>query len=120
MIVLIVVAYLVLYAFAFAHPRQPVDYHGRSFQLTLGHESDQTDKSLEEWISRESETAINHMLANIAPGGRNVEDAVSGTVVASPSREHPNYYFQCSSKEIDFTHVWHIQFLQRKLAKENP
>ena len=66
-------------------------------QAKLQHEPVQPQESLEEWISQEEEIALDRLLANIAPGGSNVgPEAVNGTVVASPSREHPDYYYQCS------------------------
>ncbi|KAJ9644478.1 Glucoamylase, intracellular sporulation-specific [Coniosporium tulheliwenetii] len=46
------------------------------------------------WLDKEKEIAFDRLLANIAPGGRNAENAAPGSVIASPSREHPDYYFQ--------------------------
>lgn len=52
--------------------------------------------TLDEWIFREEERALERLLANISPGGSNVgPEAVNGTVIASPSRELPDYYYQC-------------------------
>jgi glucoamylase len=54
-------------------------------------------ETLDEWISREEEIALERLLANIAPGGSNVgPETVNGTVIASPSRSHPDYYYQCT------------------------
>ncbi|KAI9679348.1 MAG: Glucoamylase, intracellular sporulation-specific [Caeruleum heppii] len=52
------------------------------------------DRPLEEWLAAEEVIAYDRLLANIAPGGSNTEDAVYGTVIASPSKEEPNYFFQ--------------------------
>jgi hypothetical protein len=55
----------------------------------------ETDRNpLETWLDSEEITALDKLLANIAPGA-NTAGAVPGTVVASPSKEHPNYYYQC-------------------------
>ena len=51
--------------------------------------------SLDTWVNTENDIAINRLLANIAPGGQNAGGATPGTVLASPSRAHPNYYYQC-------------------------
>ena len=50
---------------------------------------------LESWISWEESVAMRNLLANIAPKGQDLEGAVKGSVLASPSREHPNYFYQC-------------------------
>ena len=61
----------------------------------------QQQKPLQEgfgaWIEREERIAVDNLLANIAPGGKNVEgkDVIDGTVIASPSQEGPNYWYQC-------------------------
>ncbi|OCL02378.1 glycoside hydrolase family 15 protein, partial [Glonium stellatum] len=85
----VLVAYLVLYAFAFAVPPLP---HG----LPVGQRPLQLNpqSSLDDWLEREREIALDNLLANVAPGGRNVLDAAPGSVIASPSRQHPNYYYQ--------------------------
>jgi glucoamylase len=53
--------------------------------------------TLDAWIEREEHIALDKLLANVAPGGRNVQGkgVADGTVVASPSREEPDYWFQC-------------------------
>ncbi|KAI9836596.1 MAG: hypothetical protein M1819_001228 [Sarea resinae] len=59
------------------------------------HYSDKESSStFEQWLQEEEETALSRLLANIAPGGLNTAGAAPGTVIASPSREHPNYYYQ--------------------------
>lgn len=54
-----------------------------------------TKKSLDTWLDEEEDIAVDKLLANIAPSGRNAQHAAPGTVLASPSKEHPNYYYQC-------------------------
>ena len=87
----VLVAYVLLYAFAFSIPPLP-DF------ASIGHFG-QAQKPLQDtlgaWIQREEKIALQKLLANVSPGGRNVEDAVKGSVIASPSREHPNYFYQC-------------------------
>lgn len=51
--------------------------------------------ALETWLQDEENISVDRLLANIAPFGRNAQGAAAGTVLASPSREHPNYYYQC-------------------------
>lgn len=51
-------------------------------------------KSLDTWLDKEEDIAVDKLLANIAPSGRNAQHAAPGTVLASPSKEHPNYYYQ--------------------------
>ena len=53
-----------------------------------------TRPSLEQWLEEEEKVALTKILANIAPGGYEAQGAVPGTVIASPSRELPNYYYQ--------------------------
>lgn len=57
---------------------------------------DEGNSALEEWLEKEEVIALDRLLANIAPGGRNAQDAIAGSVIASPSREHPDYYYQCT------------------------
>lgn len=52
--------------------------------------------TLESWIEREKGVALERLLANISPGGRSAKGATKGSVIASPSREHPNYFYQCT------------------------
>ncbi|KAF2019998.1 glycoside hydrolase family 15 protein [Aaosphaeria arxii CBS 175.79] len=49
---------------------------------------------LNEWIQWEEAKALEKLLDNIAPGGRGLEGVVNGSVIASPSREHPDYFYQ--------------------------
>lgn len=53
--------------------------------------------SLDTWIQQEEQTSLDKLLANVAPGGRNVQgkNVAPGTVVASPSKEGPDYWYQC-------------------------
>ncbi|KAL1652933.1 Glucoamylase, intracellular sporulation-specific [Didymella pomorum] len=52
--------------------------------------------SLDAWIQQEERTALDKLLANVSPGGRNVEGkgVAPGTVVASPSQDGPDYWYQ--------------------------
>ncbi|KAF3003613.1 Glucoamylase, intracellular sporulation-specific [Curvularia kusanoi] len=52
--------------------------------------------TLDAWIQQEERIALDKLLANVSPGGRNVEghDVVPGTVVASPSQDGPDYWYQ--------------------------
>lgn len=49
---------------------------------------DQHKLALEEWIRRERVLAYNYMRMNLSPQG-----TMPGTVVASPSRVHPDYWY---------------------------
>ncbi len=55
-------------------------------------------ESLGAWIEQEKRVALDNLLANVAPGGRNVEGkgVIPGTVVASPSQDSPDYWYQCT------------------------
>lgn len=90
----VLLAYLVLYSFAFSIPRLP------EF-LSAGRVPQQQKPlrdTLDAWIEREERIALEKLLDNVKPGGRNVEGkgVVDGTVVASPSTREPDYWFQCS------------------------
>jgi hypothetical protein len=60
-------------------------------QKTAGRSDD-----LDDWIQREEGVALERLLDNAAPGGRHVLDLAPGTIVASPSRDAPDYYYQCA------------------------
>lgn len=53
--------------------------------------------TLDAWIQQEERIALEKLLDNISPGGRNVEGhgVAPGTVVASPSQDGPDYWYQC-------------------------
>jgi len=93
---IVVIAYFVLYALAYSIP-----YHFAPTQaflredLHLEKPEFGPQSSLEAWIREEENIALDRLLRNIAPGGSNTEDAVPGTVIASPSKTHPDYYYQC-------------------------
>ncbi|KZF23199.1 glycoside hydrolase family 15 protein [Xylona heveae TC161] len=66
-------------------------------EKTQQHDSAATilkDATLDAWLEKEETTALSGLLANVAPGGVNTIGAAPGTVIASPSKSHPNYYFQ--------------------------
>ncbi|QSS49369.1 glucoamylase [Histoplasma capsulatum var. duboisii H88] len=48
---------------------------------------------LEAWIAKESSYALQALLANIGAEGAKVKGAVAGIVVASPSKEDPDYFY---------------------------
>jgi glucoamylase len=52
--------------------------------------------SLDDWLAVEEKIALERLLDNVAPSGRNAKDAAPGTVIASPSKSYPDYYFQCT------------------------
>jgi glucoamylase len=87
---------VVLDAAAFSIPPLPPLNHF----LGVGHAQEQQQPlqdNLETWIEQEERIALDKLLANVAPGGRNVlgKGVVPGTVVASPSTDEPNYWYQC-------------------------
>ncbi|CAZ79787.1 unnamed protein product [Tuber melanosporum] len=51
-------------------------------------------KNLEDWIDLEEGLAFKYLLDNIAPGGTNTKGCRDGTVIASPSKAFPNYFYQ--------------------------
>ncbi|OMP86130.1 Glucoamylase GLU1 [Diplodia seriata] len=65
--------------------------HALSDQIGL---TTTTKQSLDTWLGKEEAIAVDRLLANIAPSGRNAQHAAPGTVIASPSKKHPNYYYQ--------------------------
>jgi hypothetical protein len=48
---------------------------------------------LEDWIQQQRKTSFRYMLDNIAPNGSNTKEAAPGVVIASPSKESPNYFY---------------------------
>ncbi|KAF5845237.1 hypothetical protein GGP41_001318 [Bipolaris sorokiniana] len=52
--------------------------------------------TLDAWIKHEERIALDKLLANVAPGGSNVQGkgVAEGTVIASPSQDGPDYWFQ--------------------------
>jgi glucoamylase len=90
----IALAYLILYVLAsrtpYPHPDQHPflnDYHEETTPLG-------PQLSLDAWIAREEKIAFQKLLDNIAPFGDNAREAAPGTVIASPSRTYPDYYYQ--------------------------
>jgi glucoamylase len=49
---------------------------------------------LEDWIQEQRKISFGYLLDNIAPNGANAKDAAPGSVIASPSKHAPNYYYQ--------------------------
>ena len=49
---------------------------------------------LDDWIQEQRNTSMRFLLDNIAPFGSNARGAAPGSVIASPSKHAPNYYYQ--------------------------
>jgi len=100
---IVVIAYFVLYTLAYSIP-----YHFAPTQaflredLHLEKPEFGPQSSLDAWIREEEKIALDRLLRNIAPGGSNTQGAVPGTVIASPSKEHPDYYYQCERRLTNF------------------
>jgi glucoamylase len=91
----VVIAYLVLYVLARSLPRRE---NGQIPLINSLHEETTRlgpQLSLDAWIDWEENIALQKLLDNVAPGGANTRSAAPGTVIASPSRSYPDYYFQC-------------------------
>lgn len=82
-------------AYAFSIPQLP---HFPKFASATRTPSQQQplQDSLDAWIVGEEQIAWDNLLANVAPGGKNVagKGVAAGTVVASPSKDGPNYWYQ--------------------------
>ncbi|KAF2083690.1 glycoside hydrolase family 15 protein [Saccharata proteae CBS 121410] len=88
-------------AFSFVLPVLPLPalvHDGQQTPLRgvlKGESAPEKNKSeLDVWLKKEEKLALDRLMANVAPGGRNVLHAAPGTVIASPSKEYPDYYFQ--------------------------
>jgi len=90
---IIITAYLILYVFAYVVPPLPQAAEQQPLERLVD-AGTSTHTSLEEWLEKERAIALDKLLANVAPGGRNVQDAAPGSVIASPSKKRPNYYYQ--------------------------
>jgi glucoamylase len=89
---IVLVGYVLLYAFAFSIPPLP-NFLGI---VDAQHAQTPLQDTLSAWIEIEESVALDKLLANVAPGGKNVwKDAIGGSVIASPSRERPDYFYQC-------------------------
>lgn len=90
-------AYFVLAASTFSIPTLP---HLSPFSGVAQAQRQQKPlyDTLDAWIEREEHISLDKLLANVAPGGRNVEGqgVANGTVVASPSTKEPDYWYQCA------------------------
>lgn len=91
----VLLAGFVHHAYAFSIPRLPslANFAG------AGHAQQQQplQDTFDAWIKQEERIALDKLLANVAPGGSNVKGkgVADGTVIASPSKEGPDYWFQC-------------------------
>lgn len=48
----------------------------------------------EKWVESESNYAFEAIIRNIGGYGPGLEDVMPGAVIASPSKQNPNYYYQ--------------------------
>jgi glucoamylase len=92
-IAIVCVSYFILYAFASTIPQYahqiPLSDSLHAEQTHLG-----VQFSLEAWLNRQESISLERLLDNISPGGKHAEHTVPGTVLASPSQEHPDYFYQ--------------------------
>ena len=85
-------------AFALSIPTIPRLHKFLSFAQAQRQQQPLQD-TFDAWIQQQEQVALDKLLANVAPGGRNVDGRVApGTVVASPSREKPDYWYQCECR----------------------
>lgn len=98
---ILVLSQFVHYAYAFSIPRVP-HWHGFVSASHAQNQQQPLQDTLEAWIEKEERIALDKLLANVAPGGKNVQGkgVVDGTVVASPSQDEPDYWYQCTSPPI--------------------
>lgn len=52
------------------------------------------NEKLESWIAQQRNSSWKYLLDNVAPSGLNAARAAAGTVIASPSKSSPNYFYQ--------------------------
>ncbi|KAI9821725.1 MAG: Glucoamylase, intracellular sporulation-specific [Pycnora praestabilis] len=100
LVTFVFLGYLFLYAIAFTDPPQSFEqsasaqYPLNKKTLPLSSNFLASGLPLNAWLDNEKDIALLKLLANIAPSGRNTQGAIPGTVIASPSKQHPDYYFQ--------------------------
>lgn len=84
------------YTSAFSIPRLP---RLKFLGLANAQQQQPLQDTLDAWIQQEEQIALDKLLANVSPGGQNVEGkgVAHGTVVASPSQDGPDYWYQCES-----------------------
>lgn len=87
---------VILDAVAFSIPPLPRQNHFLGVASAQNQQQPLQD-SLDAWIKKEERIAQDKLLTNVAPGGRNVEGkgVAPGTVIASPSTQEPDYWYQC-------------------------
>ena len=104
---LVLLAYAVLYAFALSIP--PLHVQSISNYISGAH-AQQLQKPLQNtfgnWVEKEKELSLERLLANVAPGGINLEGVAEGSVVASPSRKKPDYFYQCTTSPMPILQSW--------------
>jgi glucoamylase len=84
------------HVYAFSIPRLP-HLHGFVGASHTQTQQQPLQNTLDAWIKREERIALDKLLANVAPGGSNTQGkgVADGTVIASPSQDGPDYWFQC-------------------------
>lgn len=65
-------------------------------------------REYESWISTESEIAFESIVKNIGGYGEGLDEVMRGAVIASPSKSHPNYFYQVS--KIPNCFLVHVEF----------
>lgn len=96
----VLLAFFAPYTYAFSIPLLP---HLNFPEAANAQKQQQPlQDTLDTWIQQEERIALDKLLANVSPGGRNVErqGVPPGTVVASPSQDGPDYWYQCKSRVI--------------------
>ncbi|KAI8942689.1 hypothetical protein NX059_000738 [Plenodomus lindquistii] len=83
------------YTYAFSIPSLPRLSNYVSASQSQSQQQPLQD-TLDAWIEREERIALDKLFANVAPGGGNVKGkgVAPGTVVASPSQDEPDYWYQ--------------------------
>lgn len=97
LLLFVVLSYLLLWALAsteFPSNQYPINPKGAQQSSAAS-----SGTSLEEWLHGEQDVALSKLLANIAPG-QNTEGVPNGTIVASPSKKDPDYFYQCMSRSV--------------------
>lgn len=73
----------------------PLGSESKRFSRISEHTSlDPHNDNLDKWITEESEFAWEYLFDNVAPYGKNTGGAAPGTVIASPSKSYPDYFYQ--------------------------
>ncbi len=93
---LVFVSYVLLFAIAESAPvtgALPSEDLLGSYKFDVYARADPLDS----WIDAEYDIAVSRLLDNVAPGGQNALGTAPGTVIASPSKDTPDYFYQCET-----------------------